>query len=528
MSDVRIKISSLEKEFDSLNSVFKSGKVKSGDTVYILTDVEIETPVVIDKSCSIDLGGHFIFVPMSGGLTVKGGASVSFENGSIQTLSDAQLDAQISDAIISQGSRTVVTLKDTLHVETSGTAIHARKRGKFVVDGATIETIGDQSAICVDDSGSSLVVNDGVVTSFTNSAISVRDGGSVEINGGTIHTEVHSSIPKDLKSAIIISGDQSKATVTGGSIFSYDTVAIQEQSGASVEMQGGEVFTKNNMWPTVELNEGNTFFKMSGGHVYSTDSHAFLANKTEVGSVQGIEITGGKVGAYGDIVITAGKGDHGVVFSGGAVKGDLSKEFIAEGYVVSDIKDDEGYANIILKTWTDDEDNETEPFTNVDPVEDKPTVLPEAPDSRLLADLPDAVDLPEIIPTNISSQLKANNEVVSPDDLPTDVFNPSNTTSAPVPEAPSSVTTTPVVTNTKPESEDVVLAGTSVNIKHRTYIYRNPSRKSIIAEWRGALSIIECGNISTDGEEFALVRFKLPGSGRKAIGYVPMVDILNP
>ena len=141
MSDVRIKISSLEKEFDSLNSVFKSGKVKSGDTVYILTDVEIETPVVIDKSCSIDLGGHFIFVPMSGGLTVKGGASVSFENGSIQTLSDAQLDAQISDAIISQGSRTVVTLKDTLHVETSGTAIHARKRGKFVVDGATIETI---------------------------------------------------------------------------------------------------------------------------------------------------------------------------------------------------------------------------------------------------------------------------------------------------------------------------------------------------------------------------------------------------
>ena len=510
MSDVRIKISSLEKEFDSLNSVFKSGKVKSGDTVYILTDVEIETPVVIDKSCSIDLGGHFIFVPMSGGLTVKGGASVSFENGSIQTLSDAQLDAQISDAIISQGSKTVVTLKDTLHVETSGTAIHARKRGKFVVDGAKIETIGDQSAICVDDSGSSLVVNGGVVTSFTNSAISVRDGGSVEINGGTIHTEVHSSIPKDLKSAIIISGDQSKATVTGGSIFSYDTVAIQEQSGASVEMQGGEVF------------------KMSGGHVYSTDSHAFLANKTEVGSVQGIEITSGKVGAYGDIVITAGKGDHGVVFSGGAVKGDLSKEFIAEGYVVSDIKDDEGYANIILKTWTDDEDNETEPFTNVDPVEDKPTLLPEAPDSRLLADLPDAVDLPEIIPTNISSQPKANNEVVSPDDLLTDVFNPSNTTSAPVPEDPSSVTTAPVITNTKPESEDVVLAGTSVNIKHRTYIYRNPSRKSIIAEWRGALSIIECGYISIDGEEFALVRFKLPGSGRKAIGYVPMVDILNP
>ena len=497
MSETRIKISSLEKEFDSLNSVFTSGKVKSGDTVTLLTDVVIENPVVIEKSCSVDLGGHFIFIPMSGGLTIKGGAAVAFDNGSIQTLADTQVE----DAIISQGSKTVVTLKENLRVETSGTAIHARKRGGFIVDGAVIKTIGSQSAVCVDDTNSSLVVNKGEIVSYVNSAISVRNGGSAMIKGGKICTSAHASIPEDIRSAIIVNGGESNVTVLGGSIFSDDTVAIQEQSGASVDIRGGEIYTKNNMWPTVELSDENTSLKISGGQVYSTESHAIVSNKTEVGYVQHVEVTGGKVGAYGDVVLTAGKGDHGVVFSGGAVKGDLDRQFLAEGYVVSDIKDDEGYANIVLKTWYN--------YTD-----DSPVIF-EHPEGTVVLD--SSVEFSE--DEEPLSEISFDSQVVDAAELPESVESV-------IEELPESVEVEELTTEeTSFNSTDYV--NTSVNIKTKTYIYRIPGRKRVISEWRGVLLIKEIGHFSSDGEEFALVKFKQPGSGKNAIGYVSMKDVIK-
>ena len=497
MSETRIKISSLEKEFDSLNSVFTSGKVKLGDTVTLLTDVVIENLVVIEKSCSVDLGGHFIFVPMSGGLTVKGGAAVAFDNGSIQTLADTQVE----DAIISQGSRTVVTLKENLRVETSGTAIHARKRGGFIVDGAVIKTIGSQSAVCVDDIDSSLVVNRGEIVSYVNSAISVRNGGSAMIKGGKICTSAHASIPEDVRPAIIVNGGTSNVTVLGGSIFSDDTTAIQEQSGASVDIRGGEIYTNNNMWPTIELSDENTSLKISDGHVYSTESHAIVSNKMEVGLVQCVEVTGGKVGAYGDVVLTAGKGDHGVVFSGGAVKGELNKQFLAEGYVVSDIKDDDGYANIILKTWSS--------YTD-----DSPVIIEHPEGTVVLDSTPEISATEELLP-----EIQFGDQVVDGAELPESVESDTET----LPESLEVVET--VVEETSINSADYV--NTSVNIKTKVYIYRTPGRKMIISEWRGVLLIKETRHFSSDGEEFALVKFKQPGSGKSAIGYVSMKDVIK-
>lgn len=495
MAETRIKIARLEQEFDSLNSVMKSGKVKAGDTIQLLTDVVIDELTVVDKNCFIDLCDHFIFVTLAGGLTVKGGVSVTFDNGSIQTLSDTQIE----DAIISQGSKTSVALGPHLYVETNGTAIHARKRGGVIIDGTVIKTIGDQCAIFVDDVFSNVEINDGIVTSFLNSALSVRSGGSAVIHGGTLSTDASPSIPEEIRPAVTVGGDQSKVTVDGGSIFARDSVAIKEYAGGSVEVNGGEIFNKNSKWPAVELSDDFTSFKMTDGNLYSTGSYAFMANFTEVGSVQVLEVSGGKVGAEGDIVLTADKGDHGVVFSGGFVKGNLKSNYLKEGYVVSDIKDDEGYAEIIVKTWEDDENtvdtDDSEP--SIKEVATTPDFLPQSPEGYTTVSV-------DIISEDFTELPDSPEEVTSTIQEETQEYDPAEVT----------------------HNHDA-LTNTSVVIRNKIYIYRVPSKQFKMTEWQGVLNIIECKYYGSDGDEFAFVRFKLPGSGKLSTGFVLVSDITD-
>lgn len=482
MSKTRIKISSLEQEFDSLNSVFKSGKLKLGDTISLLTDVVVDSPVIIDKTCTLDLGGNILFVTVSNGITVKGGATVGIDNGDIQTL----CDSAINDIIVSQGSKTEVMLRNNLYVNTNGTAIHARKRGNFIIEGASIQAIGDSSTVCIDGDASTVVVNSGFIKSFLNSAISVRNGGLAIINGGTIQSDASAEIPKDVHPAIIINGDQSKVIVNDGSIFADNSIAIQEQAGSTLEVNSGTIYNKSNTWPAIELNERNTAFKMIDGHVYSTQSYAFLANKTEVGYVQSIEVTGGRVGSGGKVVLTAGKGDHGVIFSGGSVKGDIEKSYLAEGYVVSDIKDDEGYAKIIRKTWEGDSDDSPVVFDDSPKMDDLQDLLVEGSNIAVVP------NIPEPIATSLDTL---------PESVELDLPNVE-------------------VTNH-------LHIDSSVNIKHKIYIYRTPSKKSMHIEWIGALTVLNDRRINSDMDEFILVKYKLPGSGRTSTGYVILQDILS-
>lgn len=510
MAETRIKIARLEQEFDSLNSVMKSGKVKAGDTILLLTDVVIDELTVIDKNCFIDLCEHFIFVTLAGGLTVKGGVSVTFDNGSIQTLSDTQIE----DAVISQGSKTSVMFGPHLYVETNGTSIHARKRGGVIIDGTVIKTIGDQCAVLVDDAFSSVEINDGVITSFLNSALSVRNGGSAIINGGTLSTESSANIPEEVRSAIIVNGDSSKVIINDGNIFANNTVAIKELASSYVEINGGQICNKNSTWPTVELSDTSTAFKMTGGHVYSTGSYALMSTVTEIGSTPVVEVTGGKVGSGTEVVLTVTKGDTGVEFSGGSVKGYLKKKYLKEGYVVSDIKDEEGYAEIVLKALEGDDDDDDESEDNANEVI---SVSPSV-SGRLLPDSPeDTLPKPQESVADLS-YLPDSPEVVVPE----------------VYELPSEhlPNIEPIEESEKESSDSKThdhesLKNISIVIRRKIYIYRVPSKQFKMAEWSGVLNIIDCKHYDADGHEFAFVSFKLPGSGKFSTGYVLVDDILD-
>lgn len=556
MSEKGITISSSSNKYDTLLDVMESGKVKSGDTITLHEDVTIGHQVVINKKCTIDLNGHFIFVPINGGLLVKDGVAVTFDNGKIQTLSNEIIE----DAIIVQGIRTELILGSKLEVSTHGTAIHTRRRGKLTIQGGSVRSTGSQPTIYVDDPGSSLLMDEGVVASYEKSAIVIRNGSSAIINAGSIYTESNGLIPETTYPAMIVNGQDSSLIVNGGSIFSEHTRAITVQASAYLEVNGGTVYSQNENFTTIELQNGNTSFKMTEGWVYSSKYSAILANKTEVGSVQSAVFLGGKVGAKGDVIQIADKGDHGITFEEGTlVKGNLLQKFIAPGFVLSDIVDDSGYAPIILKTWTSTDDKNTSfpvddsnPFDKLTPL-DKDDFIPGSFESLIPEDKPQDPDLAEPIP-------------FPPEDIAGDTSyvnsNPENSyipneSSNVLPDSPSDVHVDPVCpppvppvppvpecgpmdprpqpgpapgpdTDLGPEDVPHIIYNSSVNIKHKIYIYRTPSRKTVIAEWKGALTVVDGEYFSPLGEEFARVRFRMPGSGKLATGYALVYDISHP
>lgn len=69
------------------------------------------------------------------------------------------------------------------------------------------------------------------------------------------------------------------------------------------------------------------------------------------------------------------------------------------------------------------------------------------------------------------------------------------------------------------------ISNQSVNVTQKVNIYKSPSRKHLIASWKGALTILSRGYTNAFEEEFVLVKFKVPGSGKSATGYVFAEDI---
>ena len=562
MAEACVKILSSEREYSSLIELFDSGEFRSGDTIILLSDITIGEQTVFTKKCTLDLNGHFIFVPIISAMLIKDGVSVTFDNGSIQTLSDKPLE----DVIIVQGRKTTLILGGKLEIATTGNALHVRKRGSVIVNGASIKAIGAQPTVIVDDSDSTLEINSGIVASYERSAIVVELGGSAIINDGDIYTESNGLIPETTYPAILVDGNDSRCTVNSGLIHSEQTRAITGQAGASIVMNGGTICSKNEYFPAIELKNNNTSWEMIGGWIYSTQCSAIVATDTEAGSVQTIHVTGGKVGSEDGkpVVAIGGHGDHGILFESGVkVKGELPLDCVVPGYVVSDQKDEEGYSTIILKTWTQEpglaawDDKFRNPNIQVIPP-DIPPVFPDADKDPDVVQNPFDGD-PSLDPEGtgqnpfVAEQIATETVIQDPHledfmnpledidveplpEVPNDVLYTSTETAEvpideihqvyPMPEPP--VPPIPPAPPVPPTPPTPVIFNSSVNIRNTISIYKTPSRKFNICEWKGALRIFDGGYFSPAGEEFAMVKFRVPGSGVTATGYVPVQDISHP
>lgn len=492
MSEARLSLPS-GATFATLSELIASPEFSSGSVVTFLTDVTLDQVITITKNCAFNLDGHFLFVPMPHAITVKGGARVSFYSGKIQTVAAGPVE----DVLIVQGSNTVVTIGAELEIDTFGTAVYVRKRGCLSVDGGAVRARGDQPTVFVEDDKSTVILAAGSIAAYDRSAIVARSSSTVTITGGEIYTECDGKLPEDTYPAVLVSDKSTSMQVNGGTVFAKRSIAVKVTDGSTVEMSGGMVYSNSGDYPAVELLGVDSVFSLADGDVYSNKTSAFLSAGLSYDTAHQLVVKGGKVGAVGRIVNVAGPGEHKVLFSAGKVKGKLSANQLATGYVVSDIKDDDGYAAIILKTWTDESD--------ASPVfPEKYPPVPLVPDPRDRQPLP-------FPPVDIAG---------TPDDQltgPTVVVPASPSVPIPYPPIP------------QPQPVPKIVFNSSVNVKRTISIYKTPSRKMKITEWRGALRIYDGGYFGPNNdEEFAMVKFRTPGSGQIVTGYVPVYELSRP
>lgn len=194
---------SSDQKFSSLVDMFESKQVATNDTISIQTDVTLEAPLVINKKCTIDLCGNTLFVDAKNNIIIKNGVEVTLVNGEVRTTDAFEDDA----AVIVQGSRTVLCVGANVNIITSGTSIIVRKKGKCILDSATVccSSTSDQPAICVEDTDSQLVINAGVIRSLGETAVTTLADDTLVINGqlagGGLNDNVVEVVAEVVKSA---------------------------------------------------------------------------------------------------------------------------------------------------------------------------------------------------------------------------------------------------------------------------------------------------------------------------------------
>lgn len=423
--------------------------------IELTSDVTVEDPIEISKNVKLDLKGHTLAIPIHEGMSITSG-EVSIENGTIITAS--------SDPISVINYETSLTLGDNLKVNSSQCAVHIKRRGRVINDGADIASTGEYSAIFVEGFGSAkdnstLIVKSGNIVSKDHVAISATKGGTVKVLGGYIETQCNPEDRKDSHSAIHVSGARSSLIVEGGDVYSEHTSAVSIAEGAKFLLTGGTVVSDSKDHPSVNLYDDGTSFEMTGGSVKSLGCDGIFCESIETYHSLSVTIHDGLVEVPSNkklVTYDIRSQEPSVNIFGGLFHGKMNPSHIPEGYAAEIL--DNGYIKVGVRPEGDSDDNQ-----NTSGSEDSNSGKQEQD-------------------TN-SSEDDENND---------DEDNES----------------------------DLLEAGQSIQLVALTPVYGSTSNKYHIYDLVGSATILKVEENSVTNEKYYKIQFIRPGHGGKSVGFI--------
>lgn len=203
---------------------------KPGDTVTLLTDVTISSPLRIGKDLVLDLGGKTLAADLSS----AGLSAVSFTADG--TLRGGQITANTGSALLVSGC-TVTVEKDAVLVSTGAVpGLRITAAGEQI---ARVNLSGQVSsagiAVDVRSLGGSCevyILEDAVITATEYPAICLDCAGKLDIAGGTIQSKA------DVISVTLQKDRTTELAITGGNILSEEGAAIVFHSEEDAQMPG--------------------------------------------------------------------------------------------------------------------------------------------------------------------------------------------------------------------------------------------------------------------------------------------------
>ena len=271
--------------YESLNNALYF--VQSGEEIRVLENTTESYDATLDSTktgVKLNLNGHTIslgthYITNNGGLDIY-----SSVNGAI-------LESEnMSDSCVIKNNGTLTTNA------TSSTS------------SVTIRNTSNLSSACIlyNASNSNAVLNSNTLLTFTNSITQinaspyrkiVQNYGSLNVTGASLINAVTGNIT-DSKNEGIVNDSTGNVTVSGGTVSSTDSVALNNFSTGNVTVSGGTVSSTNNI---AIYNNSTGNVTVSGGSVSGATDGIRLSNGT-------VEMNGGEITGSNNGVNIVGQG----------------------------------------------------------------------------------------------------------------------------------------------------------------------------------------------------------------------------
>lgn len=203
-----------------------------GQTITMLTDVELDEAVDINKSITLDLDGKTISISAAN----QEGYAISVSSGTVTITGDGTIDAGNEIALlVSDGAVTIDNgTFGVVGVDGGSLEITDGTFGALMTTGGTTTVNGGEFSETVQGYGGSLTINGGTFTAEDN-VLQAMDG-TITVTGGSF--EVTQSTPD--KNPIVAVADQDGLIQISGGTFTGGPLGVTDNTNGKFEVSGGQ------------------------------------------------------------------------------------------------------------------------------------------------------------------------------------------------------------------------------------------------------------------------------------------------
>ena len=323
---------------------------------------------------------------------------------------------------------------------------------------------------------------------LNSNTISISAEKGLLITGGT-YTFTNGSITSAVSNGIWIEGADTSVTLGNNSVVTGIGTIVDVQKKSNLVIDGGSVTSVAGDGPAVNVEGYTNANTNSAITVYYGTVDGGGNNAINVSKKGACYVHGGIISSEADAICKADDTATIVEITCGTFKGNIPEGSVDESIATISDPNEEGFYTVITNDTDSDADTETDTEPDVDPVDTDTDVEP-----------------------------------VDPVDLDTDTDADTETDVDPEPEPtpdPDTDTDSDTETDTDTEEPEPTPAESkSFVIKKSARIFKTPSLKHPIDDIVGPILILDGTYEDSKGISYKKVKYTLPGSGRKAVGYV--------
>jgi hypothetical protein len=307
-------------------------------------------------------------------------------------------------------------------------------------------------------------------------SISVEKG--LYITGGT-YTFTNGSITSAVSNGIWIEGADTSVTLGNNSVVTGIGTIVDVQKKSNLIVDGGSITSVAGDGPAVSVEGYTNANTNSAITVYYGTVDGGSNNAINVSKKGACYVHGGIVSSEADAIFKADDTATIVEITCGTFKGNIPEGAVDESIATISEPNEEGFYTVITNDTDTDADTDVDTETDTDTETDSDPV-----------DVDTDTDAEPVDPVDLDTDTDADTDADTETDTDTEEPEP-----------------------TPAESKSFV-------IKKSARIFNTPSLKHPIDDIVGPILILDGTYEDSNGISYKKVKYTLPGSGRKAVGYV--------